>query len=92
MISCENDVHRNRCLSAGMVNVILKPVGRSAVRRFILLALGDRVSESVRSQHHVQDAAFKSNNATQEISNKSGENLETRENRKTVQALTAQNT
>ena len=44
MISCENDVHRNRCRSAG-IDVIVQPVDRSAVRRFISLALGHRVSD-----------------------------------------------
>ena len=43
VISNENDNQRNQCLSAGMVDVIVKPVNRGAVLRFILLASGNNM-------------------------------------------------
>ena len=45
MISYENDDQRQQCISAGMEDVIVKPVDRCAVQRFITLALSNGVSE-----------------------------------------------
>jgi CheY-like chemotaxis protein len=45
MISYENDDQRQQCISAGMDDVIVKPVDRCAVQRFISLALSNGVSD-----------------------------------------------
>jgi CheY-like chemotaxis protein len=41
MISFDNHFQRKQCLSAGMVEAIVKPLARSDVQQFILLALGN---------------------------------------------------